>query len=310
MTTPWLKIGTRGSPLAMAQTHETRRRLAHAHGIEAERIEIVVIRTTGDSIQDRSLGESGGKGLFTKEIDAAQFAGEVDIAVHSSKDLPTVLPEGIEIAGFLPREDVRDALISAKSKTIAGLPHGAVLGTASLRRQAQVQRLRPDIKVTLLRGNVETRLRKAETGEIDATLLALAGIKRLGLDHRVTAILEIDDFLPAVGQGAIAITILSGDAKSRAALVPILDAGTGYALIAERAFLRELDGSCKTPIAGHARVHGETIKLSGQVLRSDGSEAFEIYDEGPLAEAAAIGARAGRALLARLPAGILPVKAR
>lgn len=306
MTKTWMKIGTRGSPLAMAQTYEVRRRLAAAHNIAESSIEIIVIRTTGDMIQDRPLSEAGGKGLFTKELDVALLNGSVDICVHSSKDLPTLLPDGIGIAGFLPREDVRDALISAKAKSIADLPQGATLGTASLRRSAQVKRLRPDINVTLLRGNVETRLRKAESGEIDATLLALAGLKRLGLDHRVTAVLDIDDFLPAVGQGAIAIAARSDDQKSCEALSAILDAATGHSLVLERAFLAVLDGSCRTPIAGNAKVSGDTIAFRGMVLRADGSEVFEIAETGAATESQRIGDRAGRALLERLPAGVLP----
>src|SRR5476651_1717225 len=166
MVGPLLRIGTRGSPLALAQAHEVRRLLARAHGCDEARIEIVIIRTSGDMIQDRALAEAGGKGLFTKEIDAAMLAGDIDIAVHSSKDLPTLLPEGVWIPGYLKREDVRDALVSTKANSIATLPRGAKLGTASLRRQAQVKRLRPDIEVGLLRGNVETRLRRAEAGEI------------------------------------------------------------------------------------------------------------------------------------------------
>ena len=205
-----LKIGTRGSPLALAQAGEMRALLARAHGCDLERFEIVVIRTSGDMIQDRALAEAGGKGLFTREIDAAMLIGEIDVAVHSAKDLPTVLPEGIVVAGYLPREDVRDALISTRADTIAGLPRGGTLGTASLRRQAQVKRLRPDLEVGLLRGNVETRLGKAERGEIDATLLAYAGLKRLGLARRATALLDIETFLPAVGQGAIALTARAG----------------------------------------------------------------------------------------------------
>lgn len=306
MSTPWMKIGTRGSPLAMAQTREVRRLLAGAHAIDEERIEIVVIRTTGDMIQDRPLSEAGGKGLFTKELDLALLDSSIDIAVHSSKDLPTRLPNGLTIAGFLPREDVRDALISARATSIAGLPKGATLGTASLRRQAQVKRLRPDITVALLRGNVETRLRKAESGEIDATLLALAGMKRLGLAHRATAILDIDDFLPAVGQGAIAITARTDDYATHVAIGSILDGDTGYALATERAFLTVLDGSCKTPIAGHARVAQGQIHFHGMVLRPDGSQVFEIHETAPVADAVRMGARAGGALLDRLPAGVLP----
>ena len=300
-----LRIGTRGSPLALAQAHETRRRLAAAHGAEESEFDLVVIKTSGDMIQDRALAEAGGKGLFTKEIDAAMLRGEIDVAVHSSKDLPTVLPDGIGLPGYLPREDVRDALISARAASIAGLPQGGTLGTASLRRQAQVKRLRPDLKVGLLRGNVETRLGKAESGEIDATLLAYAGLKRLGLAHRATALLEIEDFLPAVGQGAIGFTARPDDKAAQDALAPLLDAATAAALACERAFLAVLDGSCKTPIAGHAREEGGRLTFRGAVYRADGSEAFETRATGASGDAARLGAEAGRELLARLPRGVL-----
>ena len=300
-----LRIGTRGSPLALAQAHETQRRLAEALGADAAAFEIVVIKTSGDMIQDRALSESGGKGLFTKEIDAAMLLGRIDIAVHSSKDLPTRLPEGIVVAGYLAREDARDALISARATTFAELPQGGTLGTASLRRQAQAKRLRPDLQVGLLRGNVETRLGKAERGEIDATLLAYAGLKRLGLAHRATALLEIEDFLPAVGQGAIGLTARPDDTAALEALAPILDAATGRALACERAFLAVLDGSCKTPIAGHAVLEGAVLRFRGAVYRADGSEVFEATLAGAAEDAAAIGAAAGRDLLARLPTGVL-----
>jgi hydroxymethylbilane synthase len=300
-----IRIGTRGSPLALAQTHMTRGLIARAHGIAEESIEVVVIKTSGDMIQDRALADAGGKGLFTKEIDAAMLRGEIDIAVHSSKDLPTVLPDGICAAGYLPREDVRDALISAKSATITGLPKGGSLGTASLRRQAQVKRLRPDLQVGLLRGNVETRLGKAERGEIDATLLAYAGLKRLGFAHRATALLDIDQFLPAVGQGAIGITARPDDKDALAALAPILDAETGEALACERAFLAVLDGSCKTPIAGHARRNGAELSFRGAVYRVDGSETFEVRLSGRPSEGARLGELAGEDLLGRLPKGVL-----
>ena len=307
MTSPVLfTLGTRGSPLALAQANETRRRLAEAHGWEIERIEFRIIRTSGDAIQDRPLAEAGGKGLFTKEIDAALLAGEIDAAVHSAKDLPTLMPEGVALAGFLPREDVRDALVSSLADTIEGLPRGASLGAASLRRQAQALRLRPDLEPELLRGNVETRLRKAESGAVGATLLAMAGLKRLGLAHRARAALSLDAFLPAVGQGAIALTAREGDARALAALAPIADAGTFSELTAERAFLAKLEGSCRTPIAGLARLEGGRLRFKGQVLKTDGSESFEIEAEGLPAEAARIGAEAGRALAARLPAGFLP----
>ena len=301
-----LKIGTRGSPLALAQAHETRRRLAAAHGCEEGRFAIVVIKTSGDMIQDRALSEAGGKGLFTKEIDAAMLAGAIDVAVHSSKDLPTALPDGIAIPGYLEREDARDALISSLATSIIGLPRGATLGTASLRRLAQVKRLRPDIVVALLRGNVETRLRKAESGEVGATLLAYAGLKRLGLAHRATALLSIEAFLPAVGQGAIALTARTADDKAIQALAPILHGETGHALAAERAFLGVLDGSCRTPIAGHAVVARGQLSFRGLVLSADGAQAFEVEASGGVADAGAMGADAGRRLLRQLPRGILP----
>ena len=305
MAEPLLRIGTRGSPLALAQAHEVRGLLAAANLCAESRFAIVVIRTTGDMIQDRALSEAGGKGLFTKEIDAAMLDRQIDVAVHSSKDLPTILPEGIAIAGYLPREDVRDAFISAKADNIADLPRGSILGTASLRRQALVKRLRPDIEIGLLRGNVETRLRKAETGEVAATLLAYAGLKRLGLAHRATALLDIDAFPPAVGQGAIGLTARAGDAATRRMLAPILDADTGHALAAERAFLAILDGSCRTPIAGYARVGAGRVDLRGMVLRADGSEVFEIRAGGAIGDAQRLGAEAGRDLLGRIPAGVL-----
>ena len=305
MTETLLKIGTRGSPLALAQAYEARRLLAAANGCDESRFEIVVIRTTGDMIQDRPLSEAGGKGLFTKEIDAALLSGAIDAAVHSSKDLPTAMPEGVVIAGYLQREDVRDALVSVRADSIAALPPGATLGTASLRRQAQVRRLRPDIQAVLLRGNVETRLRKAEAGEVAATVLAYAGLKRLGLAHRATAVLDIDAFLPAVGQGAIALTARAGDAATDLALGRIVDADTGHALAAERAFLAILDGSCRTPIAGHARVASGLIRFRGMVLRADGSQIFEVEMSGEAGDSERLGAEAGRDLLGRLPAGVL-----
>lgn len=308
MGSPFLRIGTRGSPLALAQAREVRRKLAAAHGAHEDSIELVVIKTTGDAIVDRPLAEAGGKGLFTKELDAAQLDGSIDIAVHSAKDLPTLLPPGLIVAGYLPREDVRDALISPRATSIGALPHGARVGTASLRRAAQLKRLRPDFETPLLRGNVETRLRRAQDGEIDATLLALAGLKRLGLADRATAVLDISDFLPAVGQGAIAITARSEDYASHTRIGAILDHDTGVALAAERAFLHALDGSCKTPIAGHASIANGVVRFSGMVLRMDGSESFEVLASGEIADAAALGDRAGKDILARLPAGVLAGK--
>ena len=300
-----LRLGTRGSPLALAQAYEARARLCAAHGWPEDRVEVVVIKTTGDAIQDRALSEAGGKGLFTKELDVALLAGDIQFAVHSAKDLPTALPEDVALSGFLPREDVRDAFIARDGGTIADLPRGAVVGSASLRRQAQLRRLRPDLDVGLLRGNVQTRLRKLDAGEYHATILAMAGLKRLGLTERVTEQLPLHDFLPAVGQGAIAITARRGDDVTAGALAPILDRDTGLALACERAFLAVLDGSCRTPIAGHARVEGGHILFRGQVLAADGSESAETVTDGPDAAAETVGRAAGKDLLDRAPAHLL-----
>jgi hydroxymethylbilane synthase len=291
-----LRIGSRGSPLALAQVREVQSRLAKACRLDAERIEIKIIRTTGDMIQDRPLAEAGGKGLFTKEIEEALSSGSIDLAVHSSKDMPTVLPPGLELSAFLPREDARDAFIGREVKSLSELPRGAVIGTASLRRQAMVKHLRPDLAMVSMRGNVETRLRKLAAGEADATLLAVAGLKRLGLLAAATMILEIDDFLPAVGQGAIGIETRIDDARTRALVAAIDDPDTATALAAERAFLAVLDGSCRTPIAGHARVDGDTIYFRGMIAKTDGSEALKVSRNGRRAEAAALGADAGREL--------------
>ena len=297
-----LRIGTRGSPLALVQARTVRARLATALGASEETIELTIIRTTGDVIQDRPLAEEGGKGLFTKEIEEALLAGLIDIAVHSAKDMPTVLPQGLVIAAYLPREDVRDAFISRKAKSIADLAPGAKVGTASLRRQAMVKRLRPDVEVVSLRGNVETRLRRIDEGVVDATLLALAGLKRLGLADAATMILDIETFPPAVGQGAIAIEAREGDARGAEALKPIGHADTATALGAERAFLAVLDGSCRTPIAGHAVVAGDSMRFHGLILKPDGSAMFETRRAGSRAEAASLGADAGAELKSRAPA--------
>ncbi|NUJ80517.1 hydroxymethylbilane synthase [Methylocystis sp. FS] len=301
---PSLRIGTRGSPLALAQTHMVRAALMRAHGGSEADFPIEIIRTTGDQIQDRPLSESGGKGLFTKELDSALIAGAIDLAVHSSKDLPTHLPSEIVIAGYLPREDARDAWISRGGLALEALPAGAVVGTASLRRAAQVKRRRPDLETTLLRGNVETRLKKVENGEIDATLLALAGLKRLGLADRATALLSLEEFPPACGQGAIGLTRRAGDDATRDLLAPLFDEATGFALAAERAFLAALDGSCRTPIAGHAQVHGAELSFVGEVLRADGAEAYVVRRHGLAIDAALIGADAGKEILLRLPHGV------
>jgi len=297
--TPILRIGSRGSPLALVQAREVQSRLAAACGLPPERIAIKIIRTTGDAVQDRPLSAVGGKGLFTKEIEEALISGAIDLAVHSSKDMSTVLPEGLALSAFLPREDPRDAFIGRTAKTLRELPAGAVVGTASLRRAAMVKRLRPDLAIAPLRGNVETRLRKIEAGEADATLLAVAGLKRLGLLASATAVLDVDEFLPAVGQGAIGIETRADDDKTRALLAKINDADTATAVTAERAFLAVLDGSCRTPIGGHARVDKGVVRLRGLIVKPDGSEAFEVLREGARAQAAALGADAGRELKAR-----------
>jgi hydroxymethylbilane synthase len=300
--TPILRIGSRGSPLALVQAREVQSRIAEAAGIEAARIEIKIIRTTGDVVQDRPLAEAGGKGLFTKEIEEALLAGSIDLAVHSSKDLPTFLPAGLVLAGFPPREDPRDAFISRKAASLRELPPGAVVGTASPRRQALVKRLRPDVAAAMLRGNVETRLRKLEAGEVDATLLAVAGLRRLGLLAAATAILDPDTFVPAVGQGAIGIETRADDAKTRALVEAIDDADTAAAVAAERAFLAVLDGSCRTPIGGHAKIESSTLRFRGIIVKPDGSEAFEVLREGRRENAAALGADAGRELRDRASA--------
>jgi hydroxymethylbilane synthase len=299
----FLRIGSRGSPLALAQAREVQQRIAAAAGIDAAAIEIKVIRTTGDTVQDRPLAEVGGKGLFTKEIEEALLAGSIDLAVHSSKDLPTILPAGLMLAAFPAREDPRDAYISRRAKSLRDLPPGAVVGTASPRRHALVKRLRPDLAVVMLRGNVETRLRKLDAGEVDATLLAVAGLKRLGLSAAATAILDPDEFVPAVGQGAIGIEARADDARTRALVAAINDADTAAALAAERGFLAVLDGSCRTPIGGHAKIEQGTLHFRGIVIKPDGSEAFEALRRGPREAAAEIGTDAGNELRARAGAG-------
>jgi hydroxymethylbilane synthase len=298
-STTVVRIGTRGSPLALAQASQVRERLAAAHGLPIDRIELAVIRTTGDMVRDRPLAELGGKGLFTKEIEEALLARTIDLAVHSAKDMPTVLPPGLTIAAVLPREDARDVFISRKAKTLSDLPQGAVVGTASLRRQALVKRLRPDLAVVSFRGNVETRLRKIDAGEVDATLLALAGLKRLGLAEAATAVLSLDEFLPAVGQGVIAIEARTDDSSTRGLLDAVNHADTATVLAAERAFLAVLDGSCRTPIAGHATVDAGRLHFHGLIAKPDGSEVFETRREGAKADAVALGADAGRELRAR-----------
>ncbi|MEP3431299.1 MAG: hydroxymethylbilane synthase [Roseibium sp.] len=300
-----LRIGTRGSELALAQARETRARLMAAHSLPEDAFEIVVIKTSGDKIQDRPLSEVGGKGLFTKEIEDAMLDGSIDLAVHSSKDMPTVLPDGLELTAFLPREDVRDAFLSPKAKTLTDLPQGAVVGSSSLRRQAMIKRLRPDIEVVMYRGNLQTRLRKLSEGQVDATLLAYAGLKRLGLDGEVTSVLETDDFVPAVGQGAICIESRAGDTATLEKLSAIHDRDTQVRLESERAFLAVLDGSCRTPIGGLATLDGDTLTFKGIVLRPDGSEAHELVKTGSASDGIALGQAVGEALKSKMGPGFL-----
>jgi len=294
-----LLIGTRGSPLALWQARHVRARLIAAHGLSESEVELSAITTSGDRIKDKPLRDFGGKGLFTKEIDEALLDGRIDLAVHSMKDLPTVLPENICIAAVLPREEVRDAFVSDKAESLTSLPPGAVVGTSSLRRQAQVLRLRPDLRVADFRGNVETRLKKIEQGAVDAALLSFAGLERLGLADRATSILSPEEMLPAVAQGAIGVACRADDAKTRALLEPLNDENSETTVICERAFLARLDGSCRTPIAGLAEIDDGILRFRGMILTPDGSEWHEIGLTGAAEHARRIGADAGEELLAR-----------
>lgn len=275
-------IGTRGSDLALAQAHEVRDRLIAACGSAVE-VKIEVISTKGDRILDRPLSEIGGKGLFTEEIEERLSDGRIDLAVHSSKDMPTLLPEGLELSCFLPREAPEDAFVSTKAGKLEDLPMGAVVGSSSLRRKALILRLRPDLQVVEFRGNVQTRLRKLEDGVADATLLAAAGLNRLGMSHVIASKFSVTDFPPAPGQGAICIETRVGDDRISKLLGPLNDANTSMALRTERAFLRELDGSCRTPLAGHAVIDGDKVSFHGMILSVDGSRWFEDRGESDLA---------------------------
>ena len=294
-----VRIGTRGSPLALAQAHETRSRLAAAHNLSEDAFVIEVIKTTGDRVLDRALSEIGGKGLFTKEIEEALLEGRIDLAVHSMKDMPTVLPDGLEISALLPREDVRDAFVSRQFDGIDELPRGAVVGSSSLRRRAQLLHRRPDLKLVEFRGNVQTRLAKLDRGEVAATFLAAAGLRRLGLEHEIRAVIEPEEMLPAVAQGAIGIETRIGDSATLALLAPIHDAETGHRLAAERAFLAALDGSCRTPIGGLALLDGDEIWFRGEIVRPDGSERRATERAGSATDAAALGHDAAEELRAQ-----------
>lgn len=291
-----LKIGTRGSPLALAQAYETRERLGQAFDLPFEAFEIVVIKTTGDKVLDRPLKEIGGKGLFTREIEDDMLAGKIDIAVHSMKDMPTIQPDGLVLETYLPREDVRDAFISPRSSSLDDLAPGTVVGTSSLRRKAQLKLRRPDLEVVEFRGNLQTRLKKLEDGVAEATFLAMAGLKRLAMDDVPKTAIEVETMLPAVAQGAIGIERRVDDTRMADMLEAIHDVPTGERLAAERAFLAALDGSCETPIAGLAVLEGREIALRGEVLRPDGSEAIDDALRCPVED----GADAGREMAAKL----------
>jgi hydroxymethylbilane synthase len=303
MQTKPFRIGTRGSPLALAQAYETRRRLMEAHNLPEEMFEIVILSTQGDRIQDRALAAIGGKGLFTAELEEQLADGRLDLAVHSSKDMPTLLPQGLYISAFLPREDVRDAFVGKAAGKLMDLPSGALVGSASLRRQALIRRLRPDLNVTIFRGQVETRLRKLADGEADATLLAMAGLNRLGKADVATEILDPEHFPPAPAQGAICIESRLGDKRTDDLIAPINHPATWTAVGCERGFLATLDGSCRTPIAGLATVEGDHLAFHGMILTPDGSRFHEIRAEGKASEAAGIGRRAGEEIRDRAGSG-------
>lgn len=297
------RIGTRGSPLALAQAHETRSRLMAAHGLAEDAFEIVVLSTKGDRVTDRPLSEIGGKGLFTEELEEQLSDGRLDLAVHSSKDMPTMLPDGLGLVAFLEREDVRDAFIGRAAPRLENLPQNAVVGSSSLRRQALIRRLRPDLSVITFRGQVETRLRKLDEGQVDATLLAHAGLKRLGNTGVITELLDPESFPPAPGQGAICIEARTGDERIAELLAPINHADTQAALVCERAFLGALDGSCRTPIAGLARISQGRISFYGMILTPDGSVWHDIRAEGTVGDAAQLGADAGAEVRGRAGSG-------
>lgn len=303
-----LRIGTRGSPLAMLQAEEVRDKLVARSGIEPEAIEIVVIKVTGDQIQDKALREFGGKGLFTKEIEEALLDGRIDMAVHSMKDVPTQHQPGLGLAAILEREDPRDAFVSLKYGHLDDMPAGATLGTSSLRRQAQVKALRPDLEVVGFRGNVQTRMRKLGEGVADATFLAVAGLNRLGNQETITAHLAIDQVLPAIAQGAIGIETRQDDTRTREAVAPLHHDVSGRCVSAERAFLTRLDGSCHTPIAGHAQLEGTQMTLTGEILLPDGSARHSLTQTADAADdaaAAALGDATAGALMEEAGADFL-----
>lgn len=303
-----LVLGTRGSPLALAQAEEAARRLRDAHGAlrDADALRIEVVRTTGDRVTEGPLADLGGKGLFTKELDDALLDGRIDFAVHSLKDVPTFLPRSIVIAAVLPREDPRDALFTRGPTSLRDLPRGAVVGTVSLRRAAQVKAMRPDLEIAVLRGNVHTRIDKLAAGAVDATLLAVAGLKRLGIAHRATSVLQPDELLPAVGQGAVAVTCRADDAGIMALLAPLDDPATTIRVAAERTMLAILDGTCRTPIAGLATFSRDgALTLKGLVAKPDGSKTVRAEDTGTGDDPIGLGRRVGEMLLRDAGPGFL-----
>jgi len=294
-----LKIGTRGSPLALAQAYETRRRLGAAFDLPDNAFEIVIIKVTGDAIQDRPLKDIGGKGLFTREIEEDLLSGKIDIAVHSMKDMPTIQPDGLILDTYLPREDVRDAFVSPTLSGLTDLAPGAVVGTSSLRRRAQLLHKRPDLNVVEFRGNVQTRLKKLADGVAECTFLACAGLNRLSMNDVPATPVATDDMLPAVAQGAIGIERRMDDSNTAELLATIHNTPTGQRLAAERSFLLTLDGSCETPIAGLATLEGNTVTLVGEVLRPDGSDALSATRSGAISDGPALGINLAQELLKR-----------
>lgn len=298
-----LRIGTRGSPLALWQAHEVRRCLRAAFDLPEDAFDICVIKVTGDQILDRALKDIGGKGLFTREIEEALLDGSIDIAVHSMKDMPTVQPDGLVLDCYLPREDVRDAFVSPGVESLAALPQGAVVGSSSLRRRAQLALRRPDLQLVEFRGNVQTRMKKLQDGVAVATFLAMAGLNRLGMTHMARGPVEVADMLPAVAQGAIGIERRGADGRMEALLAAIHDGPTGVRLAAERSYLARLDGSCETPIAGLAVIEGDQLWLRGEILRPDGSEAIDGEVLGGLGDAKDMGRSLAEQLLGQAPPG-------
>ncbi|RBI77458.1 hydroxymethylbilane synthase [Roseovarius sp. TE539] len=292
-----LRIGTRGSPLALAQAHETRDRLAASFDLPGDAFEILVIKTTGDRVTDRPLKEIGGKGLFTREIEEALLSGDIDIAVHSMKDMPVLQPDNLILDTYLPREDVRDAFVSPSAGALADLPEGAKVGTSSLRRRAQVLVAFPALEVVEFRGNVQTRLRKLDDGVAACTFLAMAGLNRLDRADVATAAIDPDVMLPAIAQGAIGIERRCDDNRAAEMLSAIHDAETGQRLAAERAFLAALDGSCETPIAGLAELSDGHLRLRGEILRPNGSERLSDDRTVTIEDGAALGREMARRML-------------